>query len=681
MVYQNQHAKGKELNNYEIFDVKYLEKLLRNKNDLLKTELVNLPNIALIRWVSYGYEFQKLFNLDNKLELEKYAYWCIKNQNVFKKYSPLLKDYFVNEYHSITYLNKDGNIYPTKLMELIWNNRPDLQELYPNIMTKNNIQYWNWWLDVGAKEYNISNKISLKNEVTEENIIKLLVNYYLSRRIDLQDIFRSPFTEDKDLLLFRWLNSREEDIFEDKVLIDFINKYHYDELNKKESKFLTSLMKLIWNNRSDLQEVFPDVLNGDIDLYWNWWIESGINEYKFFLNNAIHDEKIEESFKKEIRSPKLLKNKIKVALIGHGTGIFGLGEDARLITASLQSVGIEVDMYIANENINIGHLRNLNMKTLSEYEENYDFNIFCLPAFDMLGLIFDYGLEIFTSCINIGIWQWELSSFPKEANFSFELVHSIMSISHFSAKSIQKNTDKRVKSLFLPVIKESFIKKERSFFNLPKNDFLYYFSFDGGSFINRKNPLSIIEAFQRSFKTKSNVGLVIKVMNAPKNSDLWNECLRRINSDKRIFIIDTTLERSDFLALLDNIDVVVSLHRAEGFGRLMAEAFLYNKTSISSAYSGNLEYMTDENTYLVEGNTIPLFPNDYLFSANKEWFQPDINHAAYLMNYAYENREENNKKAAIGKNYIENIHCLLNTGNQIKEELQNILNIIKGNHE
>jgi glycosyltransferase involved in cell wall biosynthesis len=54
-------------------------------------------------------------------------------------------------------------------------------------------------------------------------------------------------------------------------------------------------------------------------------------------------------------------------------------------------------------------------------------------------------------------------------------------------------------------------------------------------------------------------------------------------------------EKNTMMALCD---CYVSLHRAEGFGLTMAEAMALGKPVIATGYSGNLAFMTAENSYL-----------------------------------------------------------------------------------
>jgi glycosyltransferase involved in cell wall biosynthesis len=48
-----------------------------------------------------------------------------------------------------------------------------------------------------------------------------------------------------------------------------------------------------------------------------------------------------------------------------------------------------------------------------------------------------------------------------------------------------------------------------------------------------------------------------------------------------------------------NCDSYISLHRSEGFGLTMAEAMYFSKPVIATGYSGNLEFMNEENSFLV----------------------------------------------------------------------------------
>ena len=68
-------------------------------------------------------------------------------------------------------------------------------------------------------------------------------------------------------------------------------------------------------------------------------------------------------------------------------------------------------------------------------------------------------------------------------------------------------------------------------------------------------------------------------------------------------LIDACVGLSSLIALCD---CYVSLHRAEAFGLPIAQAMWLGKPVIATAYSGNLDYMTPENSYLVRSRLVPI---------------------------------------------------------------------------
>ena len=106
--------------------------------------------------------------------------------------------------------------------------------------------------------------------------------------------------------------------------------------------------------------------------------------------------------------------------------------------------------------------------------------------------------------------------------------------------------------------------------------FNFCFSFDLKSYVDRKNPQACVDAFLKAFPKndfdESEVGLVIKVHKSAKPDAVWTKLKRLASRDKRIHIIEETLSRPELLALYQSCNCYLSLHRAEGFGRGLAEA-------------------------------------------------------------------------------------------------------------
>ena len=105
-------------------------------------------------------------------------------------------------------------------------------------------------------------------------------------------------------------------------------------------------------------------------------------------------------------------------------------------------------------------------------------------------------------------------------------------------------------------------------------------------------------------------------------------------------LIDQNLDRGDLLALMNAADAYVSLHRSEGFGLTMAEAMLLGKPTIATAYSGNLDFMTPANSYLVRFDKTTIAEDIPPYPKGCVWAEPSVEHAAELMRRVYDEREE-----------------------------------------
>jgi glycosyltransferase involved in cell wall biosynthesis len=157
------------------------------------------------------------------------------------------------------------------------------------------------------------------------------------------------------------------------------------------------------------------------------------------------------------------------------------------------------------------------------------------------------------------------------------------------------------------------------------------------SSIERKNPEGVIDAFCKAFKGTRHarrVQLTLKMrgMNRAEHSQRVERLRRKAcESDLSIRFDDSELSREAALRRIADADCYVSLHRAEGFGYTMAEAMFYGVPVIASGYSGNLEYMNTNNSFLVPCKETFVKNADGPFQRGSVWGDPDIDVAADLM--------------------------------------------------
>ena len=85
-----------------------------------------------------------------------------------------------------------------------------------------------------------------------------------------------------------------------------------------------------------------------------------------------------------------------------------------------------------------------------------------------------------------------------------------------------------------------------------------------------------LRAFQRAFPADhpltNEVALLIKTHRPNRPNRDWDRLKAEAGADSRLHILETTLPRTKLLELYAACDGFISLHRAEGYGRGLAEA-------------------------------------------------------------------------------------------------------------
>jgi len=230
------------------------------------------------------------------------------------------------------------------------------------------------------------------------------------------------------------------------------------------------------------------------------------------------------------------------------------------------------------------------------------------------------GAAVFEGYRNIGWWPWELAVFPKAWRpYAFELVDEVWASSHFLYDMYKEATAKPVKLVPLAVSVDRMKPYPRKHYGLPEKKFLFLYIFDFNSSVARKNPMATLHAFKQAFQPNDNtVGLVLKTMNTKPNNPEWQAFIKECQTDNRIQIITETLDRSEVLGLINACDAYVSLHRAEGFGRTLAEAMLLGKPVIATNYSGNVDFMQNELAYPVNFELVNLQKDSYQWVENED---------------------------------------------------------------
>ncbi|MGH3133704.1 MAG: glycosyltransferase, partial [Gaiellaceae bacterium] len=182
--------------------------------------------------------------------------------------------------------------------------------------------------------------------------------------------------------------------------------------------------------------------------------------------------------------------------------------------------------------------------------------------------------------------------------------------------------------------------------------FLFLCIFDFIS-AERKNPAAVVEAFKQAFTPGEGPVLVMKSINGRERKPELLAMLRAAAGDRPdIHVRDGYVSADEKEAIMAACDCFVSLHRSEGFGLTLAEAMSYGKPVVATGYSGNLDYMDEENSYLVPHRLVPIPSDWWAFSPGAEWADPDVGAAAVLMRHVYEDQAEARARGARAREEI-----------------------------
>ncbi|QEE23683.1 glycosyltransferase family 4 protein [Rhodanobacter glycinis] len=324
-------------------------------------------------------------------------------------------------------------------------------------------------------------------------------------------------------------------------------------------------------------------------------------------------------------------------LHGYFSRWLGLGECARLFARALIASGYPVVLH--DVDVDIPHARR--DRTLTEYFDNASGSgndlVFINPDYWEAALR-RMGEDRSGRRI-MGYWFWELEHFPESWLPALDQVDEILVSSVFVERAMQQVSTKPVTRIPIPVVPCAGSGLQRRHFGLDDDDYVFLCTFDFSSTIARKNPHAVIEAFRLAFPAgDEEVCLMLKSSNGQHHSEWLMDLVRSAAGDDRIMIRDDMLERDDLWALQRCCDAYVSLHRCEGFGLGMAEAMCLGKPVVATAYSGNMDYMTEANSCLVDYRVIPVTEGEYPYAEGQQWADPDVGHAATHMSRLYRER-------------------------------------------
>ncbi len=352
--------------------------------------------------------------------------------------------------------------------------------------------------------------------------------------------------------------------------------------------------------------------------------------------------------------PKINRKREPVALIGHFSAELGVGEAGRRLSLLLTALGLETKL------IDFRGSKSRKLDKSVKTQEHLDsrgYLISCVNADQIAYTNCLYRIPANSTTSHIGFWSWELEHFPKGFKPATHLVDEIWTVSEFSRQAIGRLAETPVRAIKLPVPIPELRKGLRDHFKFRTNDRIALVNFDFSSDVERKNILNTLTAYKLAFPNEADSKLVIKSINYssknPEHLKIWEQCISR----KDIIWMPNYLSRSEMSELMSIADVYLSLHRSEGYGINLADAMARSVPVIATGYSGNLDFMNDSCSVLIDYKLVRVSSYGG-FMVDSVWAEPDLEQAAGQLRRFLGNNELAKRVGRAGLENIRRNHSL-----------------------
>lgn len=314
-----------------------------------------------------------------------------------------------------------------------------------------------------------------------------------------------------------------------------------------------------------------------------------------------------------------------VTLVGFFSSTIGIGEGVRRLYASLKSSGLDVRAVDMTPKI-IPHMKNLSFERVED--PGVGPIIFHINPPEISPALAYFRSRNLADRYRIACWIWETDTPPKYWRRYQKYFNEFWSPSEFSAETLSALGEEfyPLGYAFEPQTQSIQLPSTQTFNVLVMADLL--------SSWQRKNPLGGLQAFRQAFGDNPNVCLTVKLSNVDRNSPYWRELTECADGAKNIVYITDRLSRQDMNELTSQQNVLLNLHRAEGYGLPIVEGLLKGSEAVFTNWSSPKAF-----SHLPGAHGVPyelILPHDPQGHYKKGlWANPDFSNASQHLRRLY----------------------------------------------
>jgi glycosyltransferase involved in cell wall biosynthesis len=314
-----------------------------------------------------------------------------------------------------------------------------------------------------------------------------------------------------------------------------------------------------------------------------------------------------------------------VCVVGFHGSVLGIGEAARSLSEALRAAGAEVLEW--DISALFGHEVRLDCKASPNPPAGAANLVIFLNPHELVQLVAMVGAAPFEGRFCAGVWYWELEQVPGSWRPAMNYVDEVWAGSRFAAEAVAARAPADLPIRILPCpVRPPQARADRAAFGLPEDKVVVLTAFDVRSGFNRKNPIAAVRAFRRANRDGAAV-MVCKAAGVEGAPELIAQLKAEIGGKGDIRLMTDWLKGAEMASLLASADIVLSLHRSEGFGLLPAQAMAAGKAVVATGWSANLDFMTPDNSALVDYTLTPVRDCQGLYAGGR-WAEADVEDAA-----------------------------------------------------
>lgn len=305
-----------------------------------------------------------------------------------------------------------------------------------------------------------------------------------------------------------------------------------------------------------------------------------------------------------------------IKIVGYFAGSHGIATSARLAARAFEALGVPVERLDVTE-ARLGWEGRLTQPVSASAW------IFHLNPPELLAAMACLGPRQLIGP-RYGYWAWELPRAPLRWRRDAALVDEVWAPSRYTAEALA-GAAAPVRVVPHPLFVEDYAKIAPQ----PRRAaFQGVGVFDFNSSLARKNPQGAIVAWARAFGADPDCELTLKTQNGQAFPDAL--AALRGSAPANVRMIDEVWPYEDVQGLIASADVLISLHRAEGFGLTPAEAMALGTPVLATAWSGVLDFLDESCALMTPSRPTPVADPQGVYRG-QSWAEPNIEAAAQAL--------------------------------------------------